>query len=216
MVRKMTLAGVLAFLPVAACSSDIDDAEIEAKAEEAEKAASEAQEKVEEAMANAQYGPVIGEMLAVSSLLTSEGQPVELTDLVGERGGVVVFSRSAAWCPYCQKQMVQLKDIQAELADRGMKLSVLTYDPVKELSQFAAENGINYQLVSDTESSTIIANNLLNDGVEEGTRSYGIPHPAVVVLASNGEVRNTHVDTDYTVRPSNADVIALAADVDGG
>jgi len=97
-----------------------------------------------------------------------------------------------------------------------MKLSVITYDPVKELSQFAAANGITYQLVSDTESTTIIANNLLNPDVPQDTRYYGIPHPAVVVLAGNGEVRNTHVDTDYKVRPTNADVIAMAADVNGG
>ena len=216
MVRKMTLAGVLALLPVAACSGDIDDAEIEAKAEVADNAASEAQEEIEAALAQADYGPVIGDALAVSSLLSSEGQPIELSGLVSEGGGVVVFSRSASWCPYCQKQMVELKEAEAELSEMGMKLSVVTYDSVKDLSQFAAQNGIGYQLVSDTESSTIIANNLLNEGVDEGTRFFGIPHPAVVVLAANGEVRNVHVDTDYTVRPSNADVVALAADVNGG
>ena len=216
MVRKMTLAGVLALLPVAACSSDIDDAEIEAKAEQAEKAASDAQDDIDAALVNAEYGPVIGEALSVSSLLSSEGAPIELTDLIGESGGVVVFSRSAAWCPYCQKQMVELKDAQAELSSMGIKLTVITYDPVKTLSQFAAEHGIGYQLVSDTESSTIIANNLLNEGVEEGTRFYGIPHPAVVVLSDIGDVQNMHVDTDYKVRPSNADVIAMAADVSGG
>ena len=216
MVRKMTLAGVLALLPVAACSGDASETELEAKAAEAEKAASDTQKKVEEAMANAAYGPVIGETLAVSSLLTSEGQPIDLQSLVADGGGVVVFSRSAVWCPYCQKQMVELKAAEAELAGMGMKLSVVTYDSVKELSQFAAENGIDYQLVSDTESTTIIANSLLNEGAEKGTRFYGIPHPAVVILSADGEVRNVHVDTDYKVRPTNADVIAMAADVNGG
>ena len=127
-----------------------------------------------------------------------------------------MFARSVSWCPYCQKQVVELKDAQAELSGMGIKLTVITYDPVKTLSQFAAEHGIGYQLVSDTESTTIIANNLLNEGVEEGTRFYGIPHPAVVVLSDIGDVQNMHVDTDYTVRPSNADVIAMAADVSGG
>ena len=216
MVRKMTLASVLALLPVAACSGDIDDTALEAKAEQAEKSASDMQDQVEAALENAEYGPVIGEVLPISSLLSSEGQPIELTSLVGENGGVVVFARSVSWCPYCQKQVVELKSAQGELDEMGMKLSVITYDEVKDLSRFAAENGIDYQLVSDTESSTIIANNLLNEGMEQGTRFYGIPHPAVVVLANNGEVRNLHVDTDYTVRPSNADVIALAADVNGG
>ncbi len=216
MVRKMTLAGVLALLPVAACSSDIDDAELEAKAEAAEQAETDAQETIEAAVEMAAYGPVIGEPLPVSSLLDSEGQPIELTDLVADGGGVVVFSRSAAWCPYCQKQMVELKEAESELANLGMQLTVITYDPVKDLSQFAASNGIGYQLASDTDSTTIIANSLLNEGAEEGSRFYGIPHPAVITLAASGEVRGTFVDTDYTVRPSNAEIIAMAADVNGG
>lgn len=226
MVRKMTLAGVLALLPVAACSNDIDDRDLEAKAQAAEEVAAlqddvESDPVAEDMLtemetAGPEYGPVIGEALPVSSLLSSEGQPLELSSLVSEGGGVVVFSRSAAWCPYCQKQMVELKDAQSDLEAMGMKLSVITYDSVKDLSQFAAENGIDYQLVSDTESTTIIASSLLNEDATEGTRFYGIPHPAVIVLASDGEVRNVHVDTDYTVRPSNDDVIALAADVNGG
>ena len=216
MVRKMTLAGVLALLPVAACSNEIDDSTLEAKSEQVETDVAETEEKVEKAMAETSIGPVMGESLSVSSLLDSQGQPLELSGLVGERGGVIVFSRSAAWCPFCQRQMVALKDAAPALSEMGLKLSVVTYDSVKDLSQFASENGIDYQLVSDTESSTIIANNLLNDEVEQGTRFYGIPHPAVVVIAANGEVRNVHVDTDYRVRPNNDDVIALAADVEGG
>ena len=217
MVRKMTLAGVLALLPVAACGgSDLSDANLEAKAETEDTIASDMQEKVDAAMAQAEYGPVIGEALPISSLLSSEGTPLELSGLVGEAGGVVVFSRSAVWCPYCQKQMVELKDAVADLDAMGMKLSVVTYDSVKELSQFAVRNDIAYQLVSDTDSTTIKAASLLNEAAEEGTRFYGIPHPAVIVLASDGEVRNVHVDTDYKVRPTNADVIAMAADVNGG
>ena len=217
MVRKMTLAGALALLPIAACGGqEAGEASLDAKVETAEEIIVEVEEKVEDAMANAALGPVIGDLLAVDTLLSSEGAPLELSDLVGEGGGVVVFTRSADWCPFCQKQMVELIGAVDELAAMDMKLSAVTYDSVKQLSQFAAQNGINYRLVSDTNSSTIIANTLLNEDVEQGTRFYGIAHPAVIVLAANGEVRNVHVDTDYRVRPTNADVIALAADVDGG
>lgn len=227
MVRNMTLAGVLALLPVAACSSDIDDQDLEAKAQAAEEKVVALQDSAEpdpalkETVAEMEaadplYGPVIGEALAVSSLLNSEGVPVELSGLVAEGGGVVVFSRSAGWCPFCQKQMVELKDAVQPLADMGMKLTVITYDTPEILSAFADQNEISYALVSDANSSTIIANGLLNEGAEEGSRFYGIPHPSVIVLASDGEVRNVHVDENYRVRPSNDDVLALAADVSGG
>ena len=222
MVRKMTLAGVLALLPATACTQEADEAALEAKAEQVKKAAQDIVEKdetldtVEEAMANAEYGPVIGEPLSVSSLLTSEGQPVELSDLVGDGGGVVIFSRSAEWCPYCQKQMIELNDAVSDIEALGMKLTVITYDEVKTLSQFKAKNGLDFELVSDTESTTIIAANLLNSDIPQNTRYYGVPHPAAVILAADGEVRNVRVDTDYKIRPSNADVLAMAADVNGG
>ena len=94
-----------------------------------------------------------------------------------------------------------------------MKLTVITYDSVKDLNEFKSTNRINYSLVSDTDSSTIIASNLLNESADEGTRFYGIPHPAVIVLGAIGEVKDVHVDTDYTVRPSVADILLNAEGV---
>ena len=211
----MTLASALGLMMVAGCSNqEIDDANLQGKAASVVEQVSEATE--ETATAEALSGPTLGETFPVESLVSVDGAALTLADLTAESGGVVVLSRSAEWCPFCQKQMVDLKDSQAQLEAMGMKLSVITYDAPEILSGFAAENGIEYQFVSDTGSETIKALNLLNTDVDEGSRVFGVPHPAVIVLAADGEMRNLHVGTDYRVRPSNADVIALAADVDGG
>lgn len=220
MIRNLTLVSAVALMTIAGCSNEIDDANLEDKAaqvaEQVAETTATAEATVETAMADALIGPTLGEIFPVASLAGADGTALTLADLTAERGGVVVLSRSAEWCPYCQRQMIDLKDAQAELESMGMKLSVLTYDTPEILAGFAAENDVGYQFISDTGSETIKALNLLNTDVAEGSRVYGVPHPAVIVLAADGEMRNSHIGTDYKVRPSNAEVIALAADVDGG
>nr|QQZ49828.1 redoxin domain-containing protein [Phenylobacterium glaciei] len=41
------------------------------------------------------------------------GKPVTVRDLSDKNGVVLVFFRSAKWCPYCQKQLIELKDAKA-------------------------------------------------------------------------------------------------------
>ena len=73
-----------------------------------------------------------------------KGNPVNLRGLSGKNGLVLVFFRSAKWCPYCQKQLMDLKDAPTLLAARGYRLAALSYDPTDVLTQFAEKRGIPY------------------------------------------------------------------------
>jgi len=219
-VRKMTLAGVLAMLPVAACSQAAQDADLNAKAEQAEKAAkgvvASAETEIEaetadvEAMLADAFGPVAGEAMPVDTLVGTGGETINRADLVGTNGGVVIFSRSMEWCPYCQKQALELVDAVESLDALNMKLTLVTYDAPVTLSEFQTQHDLGYQFASDTGSTTIKAANLYNAEMPAGTKYDGVPHPAVIVLDAGGYVQDLHVDTDYKIRPTVADVIAKA------
>jgi len=219
-VRKMTLAGVLAMLPAAACSQAGSDADLSAKAEQADKAAQEIVAEVEteieaetaevEAMLASDLGPDTGEIMPVDTLVGTGLESVTRADLVGTNGGVVIFSRSMDWCPYCQKQALDLVNAIEPLNALDMKLTLVTYDAPETLSSFQTEHDLGYQLVSDAGSTTIKAANLLNTEMPADTKYYGVPHPAVIVLDAGGYVRELHVDEDYKVRPTVADVVAKA------
>ena len=55
-------------------------------------------------------GPATGSRLpAIGTPLDQTGTPRTLESLMGEKGLVLFFFRSAAWCPYCQAQLIELK-----------------------------------------------------------------------------------------------------------
>ena len=48
--------------------------------------------------------------------------------MMGPNGLMLVFSRSADWCPYCKTQMIELQDRLPNLKAQGLGLAVITYD----------------------------------------------------------------------------------------
>jgi len=159
----------------------------------------------------AMIGPKVGEPapdLGSTIAVTAEG----VTAPAGEQGRVLVFVRSADWCPFCKTQLLELEEIAATLAEMGWALEAISYDSPEILSEFANDNGLSFTLRSDEGSEVITAFGLLNTDVREGSRSYGIPHPAVVYVRKDGTVAAVMRHEGFRVRPS-VDAVTKAAEM---
>lgn len=203
MVRNLALASVLAMLPATACSQS-SDAELDAKADAATKAALEA-------TATPQVGVAVGTNAPDVTLIGTDASPQTLADLTGEAGVVLAFTRSADWCPYCQKQMKELEAAATPLNELGWTLASVSYDSPDVLAAFADKNDLTYPLLSDTDSAAIKAFNLLNEEVDASTRYYGIPHPALVFVRADGTIAAMLREEGYKDRPP-ADVVISTAE----
>ncbi len=198
MIRTLSLASVLAMLPAAAVA-DTNEAAIAAKSVEAEKAAAE----------SARVGPVVGAPSPVVSVTGSEGA-VSFADIAGEKGTVVAFFRSADWCPFCQKQLIDLESAAAPLKEAGWTLAAVSYDSPDVLAAFKAGKGLSYELYSDSGSAAIDAFDLRNKEMAAGSRYDGIPHPAIVFIGADGIVKAVMREQGYKERPSAEAVLAMA------
>lgn len=196
MSRSLTLAALMALLPATGAVLPLT-----AHAEEA---------------VRGDAGPTIGAAAPFGALLDAAGAPVDMSALAGSRGTVVAFVRSAEWCPFCKKQLADLETAKAPLAEQGWSLVSVSYDAPEKLAAFAAANPVSYPLLSDPGSETIKAFNLLNKEMAEGTRTYGIPHPALVFVGSSGKVEAVLREESYRDRPANEAVIAQAARLTAG
>lgn len=156
-------------------------------------------------------GPDIGAPAPTVSAVTSGGEPVDFAAITGEAGTVLVFSRSLSWCPYCKKQAIELVETSGAIAQAGWTLSLVTYDEPEVLAKFAAQNEINYALLSDTDSAMIDAFGLRNTDVTPGSRFDGIPHPAIVLIGSDGVVKSVLREEGYIDRPSTEAVMESIA-----
>lgn len=143
----------------------------------------------------------------------STGKPRNFGSITGRKGVVLVFFRSAAWCPYCQKQLKEIKALPAELQKRGYSLAAISYDKPETLADFTGKQQINYTLLSDAGSKQIDAFGLRDPQYPKDSFAYGVPKATVLVIGANGVVKKKLSTDDYKVRPDNA---AILAAVDAG
>lgn len=100
---------------------------------------------------------------------------------------------------------------------KGMTVFGISYDPIPVLRAFSRERGIEFELLSDEDSSVIRRLGLENQFVVEqqvyygravDDRHQGLPHPAAFVLDTDGIVVEKHIEQTYRARPSTARLLS--------
>lgn len=153
-------------------------------------------------------GPPVGEKVPAIHATDLKGAPISIKDLSGKTGLVLVFFRSAKWCPYCQKQLMEMKDAPAPLATRGYRLAAISYDPTDVLAQFTEKRGIPFPLLSDAGSVTIDAWKLRDIRYKPDSFAWGVPYASIYVISPKGVLRAKLAEEDYKVRPPLAVILA--------
>lgn len=158
-------------------------------------------------------GPAVGAKIPMPfKALDKTGAPKTYADITGKNGTVLLFVRSASWCPFCQIQLIDVNRITADLAKRGYTLAALSYDSPEVLATFATQRGINYTLLSDKKSEMIDAFDIRDPQYPEGNMAHGVPKPAIFVIDTKGVVQAKLAEDGYRTRPLNE---AMLAAVDG-
>ena len=164
--------------------------------------------RAQESAPDIDVGPAVGTHTPAFSARDAKGAPRSLQSVMGRRGVVLVFFRSAKWCPFCQAQLISLRDLPAQLAPRGYTLAAISYDPPEVLSDFAARRDIGYTLLSDAGSKTIDAFQLRDPQYKPDTYAYGVPRPSIFVISRDGVVRAKLAKEGYKVRPDTSAILA--------
>ena len=139
-----------------------------------------------------------------------QGNTVTLSDARGKTATVVVFYRGY-WCPFCARQLAELRLLaKGNEQIRVLAISVDDHETTKKFIEKIGSDGngsVNYTMLSDPDHK-VIDKYGLHDPSYDGTKFDGIPHPAVYVIDKAGRVAWSKVESDYKVRPSNADIRA--------
>lgn len=169
------------------------------------------------AVAGVNVGPAIGSIAPALApgVIDTAGKPATLASIAGRKGTVLVFFRSVKWCPYCQHQMIELKDAAGPLAKRGYALAAISYDPPEVQAEFAARQGIGFTFLSDPGSKTIDAWGLRDPQYAPDSFAYGVPKPAIFVVDRGGIIRAKLAEDGYKIRPTVASILDAAGSVMG-
>ena len=146
--------------------------------------------------ANAEeLGPAIGQ--AIPHQLSTEASPGTFDELKGENGMVLFFVRSLDWCPFCKGQAKDVSERLSDFETRGLSVAFVSYDGPEKQRAFADRHAFKPTLISDQAIEVIDAFELRNEQHAEGSRFYGIPHPAVFVIDDSGVVRAKFYEEDF-------------------
>ena len=145
-------------------------------------------------------GPSLGKQAPAITAINTLPQPVNIKQLSGEQGLIILFFRSADWCPFCKKHILELNDLAERFTKLGYGLAAISYDHTDILKKFAEQRNISYPLLSDQKVQTMLAYNIVNSEYAIGDEHYGIPYPGVVVIDDNGKVIHKHFFKGYKKR----------------
>jgi len=120
------------------------------------------------------------------SAINIAGQTETIAALTGEKGLVLVFFRSADWCPYCKKHLVKLNKWNDKINALGYKLAAISYDSVDILKAFSDKYQLKFPLLADQNHQTMKTMNILRHDIKPDSEHFGIPYPGIMVINSDG------------------------------
>jgi peroxiredoxin len=160
-----------------------------------------------------EVGPPVGTMAPdIGTRLDQAGKPRTLADVMGRNGLVLMFFRSADWCPYCQAQLIDVNGGVAEIEKRGYRIAALSYDSPEILQAFTAKRHIAFTFLSDPRSEVIDLYKLRDPQYPPGNRAHGVPRPIIFVLGNSGVIKAKLYEETFKLRPP---VTAVISTLDG-
>jgi peroxiredoxin len=157
----------------------------------------------------------INKLPSLPILLDFNSEKIDLNKKISEKNTILIFYRGG-WCPYCNKQLSDLKKIEKEILDLGFQIIAISPDKPENLKKSIDKHNISYLLVSD--SSMEVAKSLnvffkVDDVTLTKYKLFGIdlnessgqkhnllPVPSVYIVDKNGNIKFKHSNPDYTVR----------------
>ena len=132
------------------------------------------------------------------ALSDQTGKPQTLATLTGPNGVLLLFFRSADWCPFCKGQLVDLERAQKLFAAKGINVAAVSYDSRQTLAAFTQRRSITYPLLSDSSSKLIDAFGIRN--VAATGAQAGIPIPGYYLIDKQGIIQKRFFEDGYVNR----------------
>ncbi len=134
------------------------------------------------------------------------GKTQTLDTLRGPKGTVLLFYRSADWCPYCNGQLIQLQAAKERFEKQGIGLAGISYDNVEILKYFSERRKIDFPLLSDPDSKIIRMYQVLNS--EAVGPNEGMARPGYFYIDPEGMIRETFFEAKYRERLTGNTVLS--------
>ncbi len=170
-----------------------------------------------------------GQTIPDVDVVTIDNKQQSLAKFLNNKKTILFFYRGG-WCPFCNTQMGQLKQIEGQLSDMGYQLVGVSTDSPADLKKSVTKMDLNYQLLSDFNSTMsqafglaffssqkVTDRYLAKMGLENplqknkaGDARLVLPVPAIYLIDENGLVQFNYVNPNFKVRLDESVLLAAA------
>lgn len=167
----------------------------------------------------------VGQPAPAFTLPDAAGKPFDLAAAFAARPTVLIFYRGG-WCPFCNRHLAALAEIEPELRRLGYQIVGISPDQPEALHATGERHRLRYQLLSDAAMQASPAYRIayhISPELAEKYRGFGVtlprtpdgsepwlPVPAAFIIGRDGRVKFAYANADYQVRISNDDLLAAA------
>jgi peroxiredoxin len=167
----------------------------------------------------------VGAGVPQMTLKTVDGKMFNVNAAIRKKPAIFIFYRGG-WCPYCNMQLSQLRNIEQEVTDLGYQIFAISPDRPVKLAESLQKHNMNYLLLSDSKMAAAINFGIafrLDEKTIKGYESYGIdlneasgeshqllPVPAVFVVGRDESIQFSYFNPDYKVRLDPDVLLAMA------
>jgi peroxiredoxin len=161
---------------------------------------------------------LIGQSSPNSKLQTVDGDPVSLKAFTMQKPTVLIFYRGG-WCPYCNRQLAGLKDIEGQLDELGYQILAISPETPAQLQEQKLQTKFTVQLLADPDLEAISGFGIgfyvpdekrttyktkwnINLTSDKSTNKAVLPAPAVFILDTNGKIKFSYVNPNIKTRIS--------------
>lgn len=148
----------------------------------------------------AEVGLQPGAKVPEFTLRDQDGKPQTLKSLAGPHGLLLLFNRSADWCPFCKSQLIDLESARRNFEAKGIHVASITYDSSQILKAFATRREIHFPMLSDPDSTVIDAFGVRNEEAEAVGHKAGIAIPNYFLIAPDGTIEKRYAETQLLDR----------------
>ena len=164
---------------------------------------------------------LVGETIPDLSVAGIDGKAVNLKAEVAKKPTVLVFYRGG-WCPFCNKQLAELRTLEPELTKMGYQMLAVSTDSPDNLKASMDKHQLSYTLLSDADLTAAKAFGLAFRApaayaatLEKGSGGKNVdnllPVPAVFLLDKQGVIKFEYINPNMKERIS-AKLLTAAAE----
>ncbi len=157
----------------------------------------------------------VGSHIPDVNVATIEGSATNLRDQVRQKPTILVFYRGG-WCPYCNSQLQQLREVETELMQMGYQILAISADRPSRLRESIDKHSLGFTLLSDSSMAASrafgIAFQLDQETVQKyrkydmdleeasGQKHHQLPVPAVYIVGTDRLVYFAYAHPNHQVR----------------